>query len=78
MPLREAIAEYLGAARTGALRAIADSGNNGIAAGLATFAAGSLYTNKRVWVEEPEYPGAHQALMMAGRNLSLCLSIMTV
>src|SRR5260370_37186194 len=28
-----------------------------------------LDTNERVWVEEPGYPGARQALMMAGAKL---------
>jgi len=69
MPLREAIAEYLGAARAVRCEPSQILVTTGSQQGLQLSAQVLLDTNQRVWVEEPGYPGARQALMMAGAKL---------
>jgi GntR family transcriptional regulator/MocR family aminotransferase len=69
MPLREAIAEYLGAARAVRCEPSQILVTTGSQQGLQLSAQVLLDTNERVWVEEPGYPGARQALMMAGAKL---------
>jgi GntR family transcriptional regulator/MocR family aminotransferase len=69
VPLREAIAEYLGAAR--AVRCLPSQilVTTGSQQGLQLSAQVLLDANERVWIEEPGYPGARQALAMAGAQL---------
>jgi len=69
MPLREAIAEYLGAARAVRCEPSQILVTTGSQQGLQLSAQVLLDTNERVWVEEPGYPGARQALLMAGAKL---------
>ena len=69
MPLREAIAEYLGAARAVRCEPSQILVTTGSQQGLQLSAQVLLDTNERVWVEEPGYPGVRQALMMAGAKL---------
>jgi GntR family transcriptional regulator/MocR family aminotransferase len=69
MPLREAIAEYLGAARAVRCEPSQILVTTGSQQGLQLSAQVLLDTNEGVWVEEPGYPGARQALMMAGAKL---------
>jgi len=69
MPLREAIAEYLGAARAVRCEPSQILVTTGSQQGLQLSAQVLLDTNERVWVEDPGYPGARQALMMAGAKL---------
>jgi GntR family transcriptional regulator / MocR family aminotransferase len=69
MPLREAIAEYLGAARAVRCEPSQILVTTGSQQGLQLSAQVLLDINERVWVEEPGYPGARQALMMAGARL---------
>ena len=68
-PFREAIAEYLGASR--AVRC--DPSQIMIVAGsqigLQISARALLDPRDHAWVEEPGYPGAHQALRSAGADL---------
>jgi GntR family transcriptional regulator/MocR family aminotransferase len=64
-PLREAIAEYLGvfrAVRCDAEQVLVTTGSQ---QGLQLTAQVLLDPGERVWVEEPGYPGAWQALVMA-------------
>ena len=58
MPLREAIAEYLGAARAVRCEPSQILVTTGSQQGLQLSAQVLLNTNERVWVEEPGYPGA--------------------
>jgi len=69
LPLREAIAEYLNtvrAVRCDASRIVMTTGSQ---QGLQICAHVLLDAKDRVWMEEPGYPGAHQALMTAGAQL---------
>ena len=68
-PLREAIAEYLGAARAVRCEPSQILITTGSQQGLQLSAQALLESNERVWVEEPGYPGARQALLMAGAKL---------
>jgi GntR family transcriptional regulator/MocR family aminotransferase len=69
MPLREAIAEYLGAARAVRCEPSQILVTTGSQQGLQLSAQVLLDADELVWVEEPGYPGARQALMMAGAKL---------
>ena len=69
MPLREAIAEYLGAVRAVRCQASQILVTTGSQQGLQLSAQVLLNANARVWIEEPGYPGARQALIMAGVQL---------
>jgi GntR family transcriptional regulator / MocR family aminotransferase len=69
MPLREAIAEYLGAARAVRCEPSQILVTTGSQQGLQLSAQVLLDIDERVWVEEPGYPGARQALIMAGAKL---------
>jgi len=69
MPLREAIAEYLGAARGVRCEPSQILVTTGSQQGLQLSAQVLLDANERVWVEEPGYPGARQALMMVEAKL---------
>jgi GntR family transcriptional regulator / MocR family aminotransferase len=69
MPLREAIAEYLGAVRAVRCTASQILVTTGSQQGLQLSAQVLLDANARVWIEEPGYPGARQALLMAGAKL---------
>jgi GntR family transcriptional regulator/MocR family aminotransferase len=69
VPLREAIAEYLGAARAVRCEASQVLVTTGSQQGLQLSAQVLLDANERVWIEEPGYPGARQALTMAGAQL---------
>jgi len=69
VPLREAIAEYLGAVRAVRCEASQVLVTTGSQQGLQLSAQVLLDANERVWVEEPGYPGARQALTMAGAQL---------
>jgi GntR family transcriptional regulator/MocR family aminotransferase len=66
MPLREAIAGYLGTARAVRCEPSQILVTTGSQQGLQLSAQVLLDTNEQVWVEDPGYPGARQALMMAG------------
>ena len=68
-PLREAIAEYLGAARALRCEPSQILVTTGSQQGLQLSAQVLLDANEQVWVEEPGYPGARQALVMAGAKL---------
>jgi GntR family transcriptional regulator/MocR family aminotransferase len=68
-PLREAIAEYLGAARAVRCEPSQILVTTGSQQGLQLSAQVLLDANERVWIEEPGYPGARQALAMAGAEL---------
>jgi GntR family transcriptional regulator/MocR family aminotransferase len=69
VPLREAIAEYLGAARAVRCEPSQILVTTGSQQGLQLSAQVLLDANDRVWIEEPGYPGARQALIMAGAQL---------
>jgi GntR family transcriptional regulator/MocR family aminotransferase len=69
LPLREAIAEYLGAVRAVRCEPSQVLVTTGSQQGLQLSAQVLLDANDRVWIEEPGYPGARQALMMAGAQL---------
>src|SRR5580692_840147 len=69
VPLREAIAEYLGAVRAVRCEPSQVLVTTGSQQGLQLSAQVLLDANDRVWIEEPGYPGARQALMMAGAQL---------
>jgi GntR family transcriptional regulator / MocR family aminotransferase len=69
MPLREAIAEYLGAVRAVRCKPSQVLITTGSQQGLQLSAQVLLDPNERVWIEEPGYPGARQALIMAGAQL---------
>lgn len=68
-PLREAIAEYLGAVRAVRCEPSQVLVTTGSQQGLQLSAQVLLDANERVWIEEPGYPGARQALTMAGAKL---------
>src|SRR6202046_23805 len=69
MPLREAIAEYLGAARAVRCKPSQILVTTGAQQCLQLSAQVLLDANEPVWIEEPGYPGARQALLMAGAQL---------
>src|SRR5579859_7188879 len=69
LPLREAIAEYLGAARAVRCDASQVLITTGSQQGLQICAHVLLDQGERVWMEDPGYPGAHQALRTAGAEL---------
>ncbi len=69
MPLREAVTEYLGAVRAVRCEASQILITTGSQQGLQLSAQVLLDTNDQVWMEEPGYPGARQAFMMAGAKL---------
>ena len=71
-PLREAIAEYLGAVRAVRCEPSQVLVTTGSQQGLQLSAQVLLDANERVWIEEPGYPGARQALMMGGARLCPC------
>jgi len=68
-PLREAIAEYLGAVRAVRCEPSQVLVTTGSQQGLQLSAQVLLDANEGVWIEEPGYPGARQALTMAGAKL---------
>jgi GntR family transcriptional regulator/MocR family aminotransferase len=69
LPFREAIAEYLGAARAVRCDASQIMVVSGSQHGLQVTARALLDEGDSVWVEEPGYPGAHRALAMANAKL---------
>ena len=69
LPLREAIAEYLSVARGVRCDAGQILVTSGSQEGLALCAQVLLDAGDRVWMEEPGYPGAHQALTAVGARL---------
>jgi len=69
VPLREAIAEYLGAVRAVRCEPSQILVTTGSQQALQLSAQVLLDANERVWVEEPGYLGARQALLMAGAQL---------
>jgi GntR family transcriptional regulator/MocR family aminotransferase len=69
LPFREAIAEYLGAARGVRCDASQILVTSGSQEGLALCAQVLLDAGDRVWMEEPGYPGAHQAMTAVGARL---------
>jgi GntR family transcriptional regulator/MocR family aminotransferase len=69
LPFREAIAEYLSVARGVRCDASQILVTSGSQEGLALCAQVLLDAGDRVWMEEPGYPGAHQALTAAGARL---------
>jgi len=69
MPLREAIAEYLGAVRAVRCKPSQILVTTGSQQCLQLSAQVLLDANEPVWMEEPGYLGARQALMMAGAQL---------
>jgi GntR family transcriptional regulator/MocR family aminotransferase len=69
LPLREAIAEYLGAARAVRCKPSQVLVTTGSQQCLQLSAQVLLDVNDPVWIEEPGYPGARQALIMAGAQL---------
>jgi GntR family transcriptional regulator/MocR family aminotransferase len=69
LPFREAIAEYLGAARAVRCEASQILVTTGSQQGLQISAQVLLDAKDRVGMEEPGYPGARQALMTTGAHL---------
>lgn len=69
LPFREAIAEYLGVARGVRCDASQILVTSGSQEGLTLCAQVLLDAGDRVWMEEPGYPGAHQALTAVGARL---------
>ena len=69
VPLREAIADYIGAVRGVRCDATQVMIVTGSQQALQLCALVLLNAEDRVWVEEPGYPGAHQALAMGGARL---------
>ena len=69
LPFREAIAEYLGVARGVRCDASQVLITSGSQEGLSLCAQVLLDAGDRVWMEEPGYPGARQALTAAGAHL---------
>jgi GntR family transcriptional regulator / MocR family aminotransferase len=69
MPFREAIAEYLGAVRGVRCEPSQILVTTGSQQGLQLSACVLLDPNDRVWIEEPGYSGARQALISAGAQL---------
>jgi GntR family transcriptional regulator/MocR family aminotransferase len=66
LPLREAIAEYLSVARAVRCDASQILVTSGSQESLVLCAQVLLDSGERAWMEEPGYPGAHQALTAAG------------
>ncbi len=69
MPLREAIAEYLGAVRAVRCEPSQILVTTGSQLGLQLSAQVLLDPKDRVWIEEPGYPGARHALISTGAQL---------
>ena len=69
LPLREAIAEYLGTVRTVRCDASQILITTGSQQGLQICAHTLLDANDRVWMEDPGYPGARQVLRTIGAEL---------
>jgi GntR family transcriptional regulator / MocR family aminotransferase len=69
LPLREAIAEYLGVFRAVRCEASQVLVTTGSQQGLQLAAQVLLDPGERVWIEEPGYPGAQLALHAAGARL---------
>jgi len=69
LPLREAIAEYLGAVRAVRCQASQIMVTTGSQQGLHLSAQVLLDPKDRVWIEEPGYPSARQAFIGAGAQL---------
>jgi GntR family transcriptional regulator/MocR family aminotransferase len=69
LPLREAIAAYLGVFRAVQCEASQVLVTTGSQQGLQLAAQVLLDPGERVWIEEPGYPGAQQALHAAGARL---------
>ncbi len=69
LPFRQAIAEYLGAARGVRCDVAQVMVVAGSQQGLQLAARVLLASGDRVWMEEPGYPGAHQALTAAGARM---------
>jgi GntR family transcriptional regulator/MocR family aminotransferase len=70
LPFRQAIAEYLGAARGVRCDVAQVMVVAGSQQGLQLAARVLLASGDRVWMEEPGYPGAHQALTAAGARIT--------
>ncbi len=70
LPLREAIARYLGAARAVCCKASQIMIVSGSQHGLQITARALLDAGDQVWMEEPGYPGAHAAFAMAGARMA--------
>ncbi|MGH7647226.1 MAG: PLP-dependent aminotransferase family protein, partial [Gemmatimonadaceae bacterium] len=68
-PLREAIAEYVGAARAVRCDASQVMVTTGSQQGLLIAARVLLDPRAAVWIEDPAYPGARQALLAAGARM---------
>jgi len=68
-PFREAIAEYLGAVRAVRCEPSQILITTGSQQGIHLATQVLLDIGDRVWIEEPGYPGAHQALKMAGAQM---------
>jgi GntR family transcriptional regulator/MocR family aminotransferase len=69
LPLREAIAEYLGAVRSVRCEPSQIMVTTGSQQGLQLSAQVLLDPKDRVWLEEPGYPSARQAFITAGAHL---------
>jgi GntR family transcriptional regulator/MocR family aminotransferase len=69
MPLREAIAEYLGTVRAVRCEPSQILVTTGAQQGIHLSGQVLLDAHDRVWIEEPGYPGARQALRTAGAQL---------
>src|SRR6202047_1694386 len=69
LPFREAIAEYLGAARGVRCESSQIVVTTGSQQALQISAQVLLDPKDRVWIEEPGYPGARQAFLTAGAQL---------
>lgn len=69
LPLRDAIAEYLGAVRAVRCEASQIMVTTGSQQGLQVSALVLLDSKDRVWIEEPGYPSARQAFIAAGAHL---------
>jgi GntR family transcriptional regulator/MocR family aminotransferase len=69
LPLREAIAEYLGASRAVRCEASQIMMTTGSQQGLQLSAQVLVDSRDRVWIEEPGYPSARQAFITAGAHL---------
>ena len=70
LPFREAIAEYLGVFRGVRCDAAQVMITTGSQQALQIIGHVLLDAGDNVWMEEPGYPGAHQALSMAGATLT--------
>jgi GntR family transcriptional regulator/MocR family aminotransferase len=69
LPFREAIAEYLGAVRALRCEPSQVLVTTGSQQGIQLATQVLLDVGDRVWIEEPGYPGARQALKMAGAHM---------